>query len=254
MKQSIKLLLVLFLVSSLFTNCKKDSNKGPEEEPEETEKDLLTKVPTETPSSLYLIQPSGTSVELTKDGSAFSSPNYISLEQDVDYSFNTKADGTGTAYLIAEPLSAYDYADDDKVIWDDPLLEVTQGKGHFNVARSQAYKLSVDFSKAQLTWQYYNIKLFYYTDWEQRTEVLLSYKHPFTFEKTLTLPADNNMKFYSVNPDWYEWGAADENSFTGTIGLFEGKDIIAVKEAANYQVSITLDNDLETGTYSFTKQ
>lgn len=253
MKKSITLLLVLCLVSSFFSNCKKDSNKK-EDEKEEPKKELLTKVPTVTPPTLYLIQPSGTSVELIKDGSTFSSANYISLEQDEDYSFNTKADGTGTAYLITEPLSAYDYADDDKVIWDDPLLEITQGEGHFNVARSQAYKLSIDFSKAQLTWQYYNIKLFYYTDWEQRTEVLLNYKHPFTFKKTLMLPADNNMKFYSVNPDWYEWGSADENSLTGNIKLFEGKDIIAVKEAANYNVSITLDNKLESGTYSFTKQ
>ncbi len=252
MEKSIKFLVLLFSISSIFISCKK--NKGEEVVEEKKEKELLTKAPTLTPQTLYLIRPVGTSVELVKAGTVFTAANYVALEEGLDYSFNTKADGTGTSYCLKEALSAYNYADDDKVIWDDPLLEVTQGKGKFNVSRSQAYKLSVDFSKALLTWQYYNIKLFYYTNWDQRTEVLLSYKHPFTFEKSLALPANNNMKFYAVNPDWYEWGATDENSLSGTIRLFEGKDIVAVKEAANYQISITLNNDLKAGTYSFKKQ
>lgn len=251
MRKTTKFLLMLFLVHSVLVSCKKDKTEEPEEE---HEKELLTKAPTVAPASLYLILSAGSSVELIKEGSVFSTPVYVPLEDSKDYSFNTKADGSGTTYCIKEPLSAYEYANDDKVVWDDPLLEVVQGKGKFNVARSQAYKLSLDFSKAQLSWQYYNIKLFYYTNWEQRNEVQLSYKHPLTFEKVLALPANNNLKFYSVNPDWYEWGGADENSLTGTLTLSGGKDIIAVKEAANYKVSITLNNSLAQGTYSFTKQ
>lgn len=253
MKKSTKFLLMLFLASAVFAACKKESNKEPEEEVE-TEKELLTKVPTTAPQTLYLILSSSTSVELIKEGDAFVSTDYVPLEVDKMYSFNTKADGTGTSYFIKEPLSAYDYANDDKVVWDDPLLEVVQGEGTFSVARSQAYKLSVNFTAAQLTWQYHNIELFYYTDWDTKTEVLLSYKHPLTFEKTLALPADNYLKFYSVTPDWLEWGGADENSLTGNLTSSGGKDIIAVKEAGTYKVSITLDGNLTNGTYSFVKQ
>lgn len=252
MKKSIKFLLMLFLASQIFTSCKKGSNEELEEEP--AEKELLSKAPTVAPQTLYLILSSSTSVELVKEGNAFVSANYIPLEVDKTYSFNTKADGKGTSYFIKEPLSAYDYANDDKVVWDDPLLEVVQGKGTFSVARSQAYKLSVNFTTAQLTWQYHNIELFYYTDWDTKTEVLLSYKHPLTFEKTLALPADHYLKFYSVNPDWLEWGAADESKLTGNLSATGGKDIIAVKDAGTYKVSITLDGKLANGTYSFVKQ
>ncbi|SOD13770.1 hypothetical protein SAMN06297358_1229 [Pedobacter xixiisoli] len=243
---------MLFLASIIFTSCK----KGGDGESEEvvTEKELRTKVPTVAPQTLYLILSAGTSVELVKRGDAFISTNYVPLEVEKSYSFNTKADGSGTSYIIKDPLSAYDYANDDKVIWDDPLLEVVQGKGKFSVARSQAYQLSVNFGVAQLTWQYHNIKLFHYTDWATRTEVLLSYKHPLTFERTLALPANNYLKFYSVNPDWLEWGGTEENNLTGNLTGTGGKDIIAVKDAGNYKVSITLNGDLKAGTYAFTKQ
>lgn len=252
MKKTVQFFLMLLLAMSIIISCKK-SDDTPEED-EVVEQELLTKIPTAVPQTLYLILSSGTSVELIKEGDAFVSTNYVALEVDKTYSFNTKADGTGTSFFIKEPLSAYDYADDDKVVWDDPLLEVVQGKGTFSVARSQAYKLLVNFTAAQLTWQYHNIELFYYTDWDTKTEVLLSYKHPLTFEKTLALPADNYLKFYSVTPDWLEWGGADENSLTGNLTSSGGKDIIAVKEASSYKVSITLDGNLANGTYSFVKQ
>src|SRR5690606_25424879 len=112
----------------------------------------------------------------------------------------------------------------------------------------------VDFNKAELNWQYYNIKLFYYTDWATRTEVTLTYKHPLTFEKLLLLPADNNMKFYSVTPDWLEWGSNNAENLAGTLSLGAGSDILAIKETASFLVSITLNNDLQTGTYAFIKE
>jgi hypothetical protein len=252
MKKSIQFLLMLFLASVIFISCKKGTNEEPEEIA--TEKELRTKVPTVAPQTLYLILSTGTSVELVKKGDAFVSANYVPLEVDKSYSFNTKADGSGTSYIIKDPLSAYDYANDDKVVWDDPLLEVVQGKGKFTVARSQAYQLSVNFGLSQLTWQYHNIKLFHYIDWATRTEVLLSYKHPLTFEKTLVLPANNYLKFYSVNPDWLEWGGTDESKLSGNLTAAGGKDIVAVKDAGTYKVGITLNGDLKTGTYAFTKQ
>lgn len=249
--------LFLLFLSVIFLSCQKEEDKIVRNEIlKKTGTDLMavSVAPTSTPAALYLILSNNTSLQLVKNGDVFNSDGYIPLEANKDYYFNTKSDGTGTSFFINETLSAYGYADDDKVVWDNALEEVVAGPATFQVARSQAYKMAVNFNSNQLTWQYHNIKLFYYTDWVQRTEELLDYKHPLTFQKLLQLPADNNMKFYSVNPDWLEWGASDPQSLTGSIPASGGADIVAVKDAGSYIVSITLDNDLSQGTYSFNKE
>jgi hypothetical protein len=258
MKILAKSITSLLFSTILFISCQKDPSTPLKEDQIQhvAGRVMATSsvVPTSTPAALYLITAPHTSIALVKSGDVFSSVNYVALEASVDYYFNTKADGSGTSYYINEVLSAYGYADDDKVSWDNPLLEVTAGEGKFRVARSQAYKLTVDFSKAELNWQYYNIKLFYYTDWATRKDVLLNYKHPLMFEKLLPLPANHNMKFYSVNPDWLEWGSNNAESLSGTLSQGSGSDILAVKEAGSFLVSITLDNSLQVGTYAFTRE
>lgn len=258
MNVSAKSIVPMFFLAAMLISCKKENSIQVNEDSVKksgiTAKSLYSIVPTNTPASLYLIISPNTSIELVKSGDVFHSEHYIPLQEKINYYFSTKADGSGISYFINETLSAYVYADDDKVSWDNPLLELTGGEGTFQVARSQAYKMAVDFSSNQLTWQYHNIKLFYYTDWDQRTEELLTYKHPLTFEKLLQLPADNNMKFYSVTPDWLEWGASDPQSLTGSIPAVGGVDIVAVKDAGSYLVSMTLDNNLTQGTYSFIKE
>lgn len=251
------MMLALFLAVS-FLSCEKERSTQLDQEAVKmtigTKVSLSSTTPTGTPSTLYLIIAPNSSIELVKNGDVFNSVSYIPLQENVAYYFNTKSDGSGISYFVDEELSAYSYADDDKVSWDNSLLEVTSGQGSFKVARSQAYKLSIDFTKAELNWQYHNIKLFCYTDWAQRSEFLLAYKHPLTFERVLQLPANHNLKFYSVNPDWLEWGSNNTNSLTGALTQGSGTDITAVTEAASYTVKVTLDNTLQAGNYSFVRE
>jgi len=179
------------------------------------------------PATLFFIS-NGVSVgELTRTGNTFSSVNYLPLQKNKTYQLNTKADGSGT------------------VIGEESL----------EVARDQAYLITIDFDAKQLTWKYYNFKLFHWKDpdgWGTHQEIKMTYSHPLTFSVTAPLTGGFVCKF---NSPWdVQFGTAD-TALSGTMqNSGSSPNYPGIVQDGSYKATIVVAPDLQSCTYSFVKQ
>lgn len=207
-----------------------------------------------TPSTLFLLANGSSIQEFTKDADTFTSPVYLALQSGVEYTLNSKADGTGTSYLIDAAIGATATLGGDKV---SGLANITEEAGAIAVQYDQAFKLSIDFAATKLSWSYYNLKLFHWSNWDTRNEYVMTYVHPFKFTLSgAALEAGYEMKF---NSPWdVQFGAVaangdDLNALSGTTtNLGSSSNLKCIQSSGSYDAVLTFDNLYNKGNYSFT--
>lgn len=183
----------------------------------------------DAPAELYLLEDGKMIVQFVKDGDVFKSQKYFALQAAKSYSFNSKADGTGTKYD----------ADDD---------------GTVSVDHDQAYQINIDFAADEVSWKHYNLKLFHWNEdgggWDQRQELAMTYTHPYKFEVTGNLTAGYHSKF---NSPWdIQFGTA-ATALSGTM-TNNGPNYKGIVATGSYKATIVIVNDYQSGEYSFVKQ
>jgi len=184
-----------------------------------------------TPDHLYLVSDGEQIAELTKDGDSYKSGKFVALEKSKKYILNSAGDGSGTTY--------------NKI-----------GDGTLSVARDQAYQLTADFSAGKLTWKFYNMKLFHWSDtpggWDARKEIPMTYIHPYTFDVTADLTGGWVSKF---NSPWdVQFGTAS-TALTGTMtNDGSSPNYPGIVQSGTYKATIVVADDYSTADYSFVKQ
>ncbi|HIB37203.1 SusE domain-containing protein [Mesonia sp.] len=206
--------------------------------------------PSETPSSLFLLE-NGTSIaEFSLDQDTFTS-EYLPLQAGMSYSLNSAQDGSGTSYFTSNIIGATDSPDGDSVASGISFVE---GEGEFSVDHDQAYKLSFNFATGSGSWQYYNIKLFHWQNWEDRNEFLMTYVHPMQFTTTQNLEAGYNLKF---NSPWdVQFGTPDggDNSLMSGALINGGGDLNPITQSGSYEANLTVDATYTNATFEFVAQ
>lgn len=212
------------------------------------EKDNSVDPPSETPANLFLLADGEVVKEFTKQDDKFMSEIYIALDDDKAYTLNSASDGSGTSYSLSDAIGATDSPDGDAVSGATSLLE---GAADVAIARDQAYQLTIDFASASVSWKYYNIKLFHWSDWDSRDEFVMTYVDPHTFTVTADLQAGYAMKF---NSPWdVQLGSDTPSALSGNLLTDGSEDLNCISESGNYTVTITTSEDYKTGTYEFVK-
>jgi len=215
------------------------------------EQDNSVTVPTTVPDKLYLLSGSDVIAELTKDGNNFTSNVYLALQASKTYKLNTASDGSGTSYSMSAAIGETASPDGDAV---SAAVDFGTGSSAIAVARDQAYQLTFNFTSGQLTWKYYNIKLFHWDDagggWDARNEYVMTYKHPYTFEGTFALKGGFDIKF---NSPWEVQFGTSGTALSGTM-TNGGENFTGITADGNYKATIVTTNDYTSATYEFVKQ
>jgi hypothetical protein len=214
------------------------------------ERDPNAAGPIATPASLFLLQGTTKICEFTKNGDVFTSTVYLPLQGSVTYTLNSAADGSGTSYSISAKIGATTSPGSDKVVGN---ANVTQAAGTIGIETDQAYLVTVDFSTAKLSWQYYNMKLFHWSNWETRDEFVMTYVHPLTFTVTANLTAGYELKFNSPWDIQFSPDVAGVLSGTMT-SSGNGPNFKNIPTTGKYKATIVVNNDFKTGTYTFVTQ
>lgn len=183
------------------------------------------------PAQLFLVHDGAMVAELTKNGDTFESGEYLALEEGETYILNSESDGSGTTYN--------DVTDD----------------GSIEVARDQAYQITVNFATGKLVWKYFNIKLFHWDDpnngWDARQEILMTYQHPHTFKVTnANLSSGFDSKF---NSPWDVQFGTSSSALSGTM-TNGGDNYKGIISSGMYNATIVTDDTYATCTYTFVKQ
>lgn len=202
--------------------------------------------PIDTPNQLFLLSDNEVIQEFIKDGDQFSSPNFIPLQSGVEYSLNSQQDGNGTHYSIAGNLiGASTNPDGDQVSENSTLIE---SDASFTLNNDRSLRLNFDFSASSLNWTYYNFKLFHWNEWESRDEFQMTYVHPNQYSISVDLEANYEMKF--ISPWDFDMGSTTPEALSGDIVNGGGENLTPISTSGNFNVSISLDDDFETGTYT----
>ncbi|MCM4160877.1 hypothetical protein FHG64_17805 [Antarcticibacterium flavum] len=208
---------------------------------------VVSNPPSETPENLYLLSNGETVATFEKDGDVFRSVTYIALQASASYQLNSAEDGSGTAYSLNGMIGDTSNPDGDSAAGSIPLVE---GEDDIAVARDQAYLLNFNFESGSLSWKYYNIKLFHWSNWDDRDEFLMTYVHPYKFTTTQPLEAGYEMKF---NSPWdIQFGADDPSAMSGTMtNAGDSSNFVNITSSGTYTANIEVSEDYQTGTYEF---
>ena len=210
------------------------------------EEDNTVIEPIATPSQLFLFE-NGTMIEeFLKDGDVFSTNTFIPMQASNMYSLNSAMDGSGISYSVNGSLANSITPDGDSVSDTSTLLE---NNTTFTLATDRALRFNIDFSVPQLTWTYYNFKLFHWQIWDDRVENPMTYSHPNTYSITVDLTAGYDSKF--ISPWDFDLGSDNPASLTGNLINSGGSNLLNVSTDGTYTVTIILENDYQSGTYEF---
>ncbi|WP_203258303.1 SusE domain-containing protein [Hyunsoonleella ulvae] len=202
--------------------------------------------PITTPSQLFLFE-NGTMIEeLSANGDVFSSNRFIPMQASNSYTLNSAIDGSGTSYSINDVLANSVTPDGDLVT---DAVRLVEGNEAFTIISDRALRFSIDFSAPELTWSYYNFKLFHWKVWDEREELQMTYSHPNTFTITANLTAGSDSKF--ISPWDFDLGSDDPTSLTGNLINGGGANLLNIETDGSYTVTIILSDDYQTGTYEF---
>ncbi len=212
------------------------------------EEDNTVIQPIETPTELYLFENGVMIEQFDVNGSVFTIPTFVPMQASANYTLNSAIDGSGTSYSVNGNLADSLTPDGDKVSDVQTLL---QNDNTFSVVTDRALSLVVDFDVPNITWTYYNFKLFHWIDWPDRVENVMEYVHPNTFIVTTNLTTGFNSKF--ISPWDFDLGSSNPTTLTGeaTVG---GADIVNIESDGTYTVTITLNPDYQTGSFEFVQQ
>ena len=202
--------------------------------------------PIATPSQLFLFE-NGTMVEeFSLSGDTFSSARFIPMQASNTYTLNSASDASGTSYSVSGVLADSATPDGDLVSDGITLLE---NSNSFSVLIDRALRFNIDFSTPELTWTYYNFKLFHWQVWDDREEIPMAYSHPNTFTVTSNLIAGSDSKF--ISPWDFDFGSDDGTSLTGNLINGGGANMLNIDTDGSYTVTIILNDDYQSGTYEF---
>lgn len=202
--------------------------------------------PIDTPSQLFLFE-NGTMIEeFSLSGDTFSSARFIPMQASNTYTLNSAIDGSGTSYSVGSILADSATPNGDLVSGSITLLESTNS---FSVLTDRALRFEIDFSALELTWTYYNIKLFHWKVWDEREEILMTYSHPNTFTVTANLIAGSDSKF--ISPWDFDFGSDNPTAQTGNLINGGGANMLNIETDGSYTVTIILNDDYQSGTYEF---
>ncbi|MBC3540765.1 SusE domain-containing protein [Rufibacter sediminis] len=208
---------------------------------------VKTNRPASMPDNLFLLQGNTVVAEFSADGGVFKSNVFLALESGKTYTLNSKRDGSGTAFTTSAKIGETTSPNADAVT---ATVNFATGNGAIAVSRDQAYQINLDFDTNKLTWKYYNMKLFHWSNWDTRDEFVMTYKHPYIFEGTHALQANYEMKF---NSPWDVEFGTNSTALSGTM-THKGANYKGITQAGTYKATITVANDYKTAEYSFVKQ
>jgi len=211
------------------------------------ERDNAVINPIAAPNSLFLFEDGNMIKEFTKNGDAFELDEFIPMQSSSSYTLNTLADGTGNNYSLADNLA--NTTDPDADLASDKVQILENSTATFSLNSDRALKLYFDFNAAKVTWTYYNIKLFHWSNWDTRDEFLMSYEHPNTYKITTNLISNYDMKF--ISPWDLDFGSDDPSNLSGNLINGGGSNIINITTDGSYDVKIVLENNYNVGTYIF---
>jgi hypothetical protein len=77
----------------------------------------------------------------------------------------------------------------------------------------------------------------------------MTYVHPNQYTITIDIEADYEMKF--ISPWDFDMGSTSPNSLTGEIVNGSGENLAPISTGDSYEVSISLNDDYQAGTYTF---
>ncbi|GGD09004.1 SusE domain-containing protein [Hyunsoonleella pacifica] len=202
--------------------------------------------PIDTPSQLFLFE-NGTMIEeLSANGDVFSSSRFIPMQASNSYTLNSAMDGSGTSYSVNDVLANSVTPDGDLVT---DAITLVESNTTFTVVSDRALRFTIDFSAPELTWSYYNFKLFHWQVWDDREELQMTYSHPNTFTVTANLTAGSDSKF--ISPWDFDLGSDNPASLTGNLINGGGANLLNIDTDGSYTVTIVLNDDYQTGTYEF---
>ncbi|MBT8243681.1 MAG: hypothetical protein HKP48_08310 [Winogradskyella sp.] len=202
--------------------------------------------PIATPAQLFLFENGAMIEEFSLSGDTFSSARFIAMQASNTYTLNSALDESGTSYSVSGILADSATPDGDLVSDAITLLE---NSNSFSVLTDRALRFNIDFSAPELTWTYYNIKLFHWQIWDERQEIQMSYSHPNTFTVTSNLIAGSDSKF--ISPWDFDFGSDDPTSLTGNLINGGGANMLNIETDGSYTVTIILNDDYQSGTYEF---
>tara|TARA_R110002033_G_scaffold11790_3_gene36658 strand:- start:4169 stop:5893 length:1725 start_codon:yes stop_codon:yes gene_type:complete len=202
--------------------------------------------PIATPAQLFLFE-NGTMIEeFSLNGDTFSSERFIAMQASNTYTLNSAADGSGTSYSVSGLLADSATPDSDLV---SDAITLTENINSFSLVTDRALRFSIDFSAPELTWTYYNIKLFHWQVWDDREEIQMTYSHPNTFTVTSNLTAGSDSKF--ISPWDLDFGSDNPTSLTGNLINGGGENMLNIETDGSYTVTVMLNDDYQSGTYEF---
>ena len=202
--------------------------------------------PIDTPTQLFLLEDGNMIEELTLNGDVFSSDRFIPMQASNTYTLNSASDGSGTAYTV-NGLLADSLTPDGDAVTD--ALTLVENSNTFTLASDRAIRFSIDFSTPELTWTYYNFKLFHWQNWDDRVELPMTYSHPNTFTITADLIAGSDSKF--ISPWDFDMGGDNPTELTGNLINGGGSNLVNINTDGTYTVTIVLEDDYQSGTYEF---
>lgn len=205
---------------------------------------------------MYMIVNGTDAYEMTMIGDGeFTTTNYLALQTTDNILINTESDGSGTCYSVSLVMES---GDGDKV---EGTLSLSENDTSFSPAVDQAYGFTVDITNGELSWHYYNLKLFHWDNdadggWDAKTETTLTYSHPYTFTATADLQVGYESKFFS--PWDIQLGAGDNDDSSALIGTVTNDSGAAnlsnISTEGTYNVSLIITADYSTASYMFVAQ
>ncbi len=210
------------------------------------EEDNTVVEPIATPNQLFLFENGSMVYEFSKDGDVFSSSEFIPMQASNMYTLNSAMDGSGISYSVNGNLAQSVNPDGDNV---SDTLTLFENSNTFTVLNDRALRFNIDFSVPQLSWTYYNFKLFHWQIWDDRVETPMTYSHPNTYSITLNLTAGYDSKF--ISPWDFDLGSDDPGALTGNLINGGGSNLLNINTDGTYTVTIILQNDYQSGTYEF---
>lgn len=214
------------------------------------ERDNTVINPITAPNSLFLFENGNMIKEFVKNGETFELDEFIPIQASSNYTLNSLANGTGSSYSLAENLANTSVPDAD--LASDQVLIIENSTATFTVNSDRGLKLNFDFNAAKVTWTYYNLKLFHWSNWDTRDELVMTYEHPNTYKITTNLISNYDMKF--ISPWDLEFGSDNPTNLAGNLINKGGENIKNITEDASYKVKIVLESNYNGGTYLFEKQ
>jgi hypothetical protein len=202
--------------------------------------------PVSTPNQLFLLENGSMIEEFSRNGDVFSTDRFIPMQSSNSYTLNSSRDGSGISYSVNGFMGETITPDGDRISSIQTLLE---NSNTISLNTDRALNLSIDFSRPELSWTYYNFKLFHWDVWDTRSEIPMNYVHPNTYQVTANLIAGHNSKF--ISPWDFDLGSDNPSSSSATLSNGTGSDINNITTDGTYDVTIILSDDYQSGTYQF---